>query len=116
MYDYSKAFDNQLINMPKVLAAFDARWGDARTNLSTYLQLQLRMDRRDNKADGVLNGPTTEAWFDHWYRYLTDRLGVEFPNQRLVRFEADSGAEADGHRRTGELQRRDRGRGDRRGA
>ena len=56
--------------MPRVLAAFDSRWGDARTNLSTYLQLQLQMDRRDNKADGVLNGPTTESWFDHWYRHL----------------------------------------------
>ena len=63
--------------MPRVLAAFDSRWGDARTNLTTYLQLQLQMDRRDNKADGVLNGPTTESWFDHWYRHLVE-LGVRF--------------------------------------
>ena len=63
----------------KVLAAFDSRWGDARTNLDTYLQLQLRMDRRDNKADGVLNGPTSEAWFDHWYRHLA-HMGVKFVN------------------------------------
>ncbi len=63
--------------MPRVLAAFDTRWGDARTNVSTYLQLQLQMDRRDNKADGVLNGPTTESWFDHWYRHLV-ALGVRF--------------------------------------
>ena len=35
------------------------------------------MDRRDNKADGVLNGPTTESWFDHWYRHLV-ALGVRF--------------------------------------
>ena len=35
------------------------------------------MDRHDNKADGVLNGPTTEAWFDHWYRHLV-ALGVRF--------------------------------------
>ena len=40
---------------------------------SCYLQ----MDRRDNKADGVLNGPTTESWFDHWYRHLV-ALGVRF--------------------------------------
>ncbi|MDX1468258.1 MAG: NAD(P)-binding protein, partial [Acidimicrobiia bacterium] len=76
--DYSSAFNRQLVDMPKVLAAFDSRWGDARTNLDTYLQLQLRMDRRDNKADGVLNGPTSEAWFDHWYRHLTDHMGVKF--------------------------------------
>lgn len=74
---YSSQFEKYLLEMPKVLAAFDARWGDARTNLTTYLQLQLQMDRRDNKADGVLNGPTTESWFDHWYRHLV-QLGVRF--------------------------------------
>ena len=74
---YTPQFERYLLEMPKVLAAFDARWGDARTNLTTYLQLQLQMDRRDNKADGVLNAPTTESWFDHWYRHLI-RLGVQF--------------------------------------
>jgi hypothetical protein len=74
---YTPRFDALLREMPRVLAAFDSRWGDARTNLTTYLQLQLQMDRRDNKADGVLNGPTTESWFDHWYRHLVE-LGVRF--------------------------------------
>jgi hypothetical protein len=76
-FSYTARFDEYLLEMPRVLAAFDSRWGDARTNLTTYLQLQLQMDRRDNKADGVLNGPTTESWFDHWYRHLT-YLGVHF--------------------------------------
>ena len=76
-FNYSHRFDAVLLEMPRVLAAFDTRWGDARTNVSTYLQLQLQMDRRDNKADGVLNGPTTESWFDHWYRHLL-ALGVRF--------------------------------------
>lgn len=74
---YTAEFDSYLREMPKVLAAFDVQWGDARTNLTTYLQLQLQMDRRDNKADGVLNGPTTDSWFDHWYRHL-DQIGVHF--------------------------------------
>jgi uncharacterized protein with NAD-binding domain and iron-sulfur cluster len=74
---YSPSFNAVLLEMPRVLAAFDSRWGDARTNVTTYLQLQLQMDRRDNKADGVLNGPTTESWFDHWYRHLIE-LGVQF--------------------------------------
>ena len=74
---YTPAFEALLLEMPRVLAAFDSRWGDARTNLTTYLQLQLQMDRDDDKADGVLNGPTTEAWFDHWYRHLVE-LGVRF--------------------------------------
>ena len=76
-FSYSPNFDSLLCEMPRVLAAFDSRWGDARTNISTYLQLYLNMDRRDDKADGVLNGPTTEAWFDHWYHHLT-ALGVRF--------------------------------------
>jgi hypothetical protein len=75
--------------MPRVLAAFDTRWGDARTNVSTYLQLQLQMDRRDNKADGVLNGPTTEAWFDHWYRHLLE-LGVSFIHGEAANIEASA--------------------------
>jgi hypothetical protein len=74
---YTPDFEAELQEMPRVLAAFDSHWGDARTNLTTYLQLQLQMDRRDDKADGVLNGPTTEAWFDHWYRHLVE-LGVRF--------------------------------------
>jgi hypothetical protein len=74
---YTPSFEALLQEMPRILAAFDSRWGDARTNLSTYLQLQLQMDRRDDKADGVLNGPTTESWFDHWYRRLVE-LGVRF--------------------------------------
>jgi uncharacterized protein with NAD-binding domain and iron-sulfur cluster len=76
-YHYSPAVESLMLDMPKVLAAFDSRWGDARTNITTYLQLLLLMDRQDSKADGVLNGPTTEAWFDHWYRHLVE-LGVAF--------------------------------------
>ena len=85
-FSYSPRFDALLLEMPRVLAAFDTRWGDARTNLSTYLQLQLQMDRRDNKADGVLNGPTTESWFDHWYRHLVE-LGVRFVRGAADRLE-----------------------------
>ncbi len=76
-YTYSPPFDALLREMPRVLVAFDPRFGDARTNIVSYLQLYLNMDRRDDKADGVLNGPTTEAWLDHWYRHLVT-LGVRF--------------------------------------
>ena len=88
-YSYSEQFNAILLEMPRVLAAFDTRWGDARTNVSTYLQLQLQMDRRDNKADGVLNGPTTEAWFDHWYRHLVE-LGVRFVHGEAASIEASA--------------------------
>ncbi len=85
-FNYSDRFNAILLEMPRVLAAFDTRWGDARTNVSTYLQLQLQMDRRDNKADGVLNGPTTESWFDHWYRHLLE-LGVRFVRGEAARLD-----------------------------
>ena len=83
---YSPASKRSCCEMPRVLAAFDSRWGDARTNLTTYLQLHLQMDRRDNKADGVLNGPTTESWFDHWYRHLFE-LGVRFVHAEVDRLD-----------------------------
>lgn len=86
-FTYSPECYALLRQMPRVLAAFDAHWGDARTNLSTYLQLYLNMDRRDNKADGVLNGPTTEAWFDHWYRHLV-ALGVRFLRNAAMSLDA----------------------------
>ena len=85
-FSYTPPCDALLRQMPRVLAAFDSRWGDARTNLSTYLQLYLNMDRTDNKADGVLNGPTTEAWFDHWYRHLV-ALGVRFVHNAATRLD-----------------------------
>jgi uncharacterized protein with NAD-binding domain and iron-sulfur cluster len=86
-FSYTPPCDALLRQMPRVLAAFDSQWGDARTNISTYLQLYLNMDRRDNKADGVLNGPTTEAWFDHWYRHLV-ALGVRFLRNAAMRLDA----------------------------
>ena len=76
-FTYTPLFEKLILDMPKILAAFDLRWGDARTNITTFLQLQLQTNRSDGKADGVLNGPTTEAWFDHWYRHLV-ALGVRF--------------------------------------
>ena len=85
-FSYSPNFDALMCEMPRVLAAFDSRWGDARTNITTYLQLYLNMDRRDDKADGVLNGPTTEAWFDHWYRHLV-ALGVRFVHGAATRLD-----------------------------
>jgi uncharacterized protein with NAD-binding domain and iron-sulfur cluster len=83
---YTPRCEALLRQMPRILVALDSQWGDARTNLSTYLQLYLNMDRRDNKADGVLNGPTTESWLDHWYRHLV-ALGVRFVHNAATRLE-----------------------------
>lgn len=85
-FTYSPSCDKLLRQMPRILVALDSVWGDARTNMSTYLQLYLNMDRRDNKADGVLNGPTTESWLDHWYRHLV-ALGVGFVHKKATRLD-----------------------------
>src|SRR5262249_54892889 len=85
-YVYTPTCDKLLRQMPRILVALDSIWGDARTNMSTYLQLYLNMDRRDNKADGVLNGPTTESWLDHWYRHLL-ALGVRFVQNAATRLD-----------------------------
>jgi hypothetical protein len=85
-FAYSATCDKLLRQMPRILVALDSIWGDARTNMSTYLQLYLNMDRRDNKADGVLNGPTTESWLDHWYHHLV-RLGVHFVHNAAARLD-----------------------------
>jgi hypothetical protein len=95
-YKYSAAFKRQILDMPKILAAFDSQWGDARTNISTYLQLNLALDRYDSKADGVLNGPTTEVWFDHWYRHLKN-LGVKFEKAGLEKFTLGPKKDEDGN-------------------
>jgi uncharacterized protein with NAD-binding domain and iron-sulfur cluster len=84
---YTPRCDALLRQLPRTLVALDSFWGDARTNLSTYLQLYLNMNRRDNKADGVLNGPTTESWLDHWYRHLV-ALGVRFVHNAATRVDA----------------------------
>ena len=118
-FHYSDAFDDQLQRMPRILAAFDSRRGDARTNLNTFIQLNMLLDRYDTKADGVLNGPTTIAWFDHWYTYLTTKLGVTFERATFEelrpRRRPRPGSRADGeHRDEGPSSRRSRRRQTRR--
>lgn len=92
-YEYSEKFTTDVKFMPKVLAAFDARWGDARTNGNTYVQLFMNYVVRLAKVDGTLNGPTSEAWFDPWYDVLVNRLGVEFYEGDLKRFRLDEQGE-----------------------
>ncbi len=92
-YEYSEKFTTDVKFMPKVLAAFDARWGDARTNGNTYVQLFMNYVVRLAKVDGTLNGPTSEAWFEPWYDVLVNRLGVEFYEGDLQRFYLDERGE-----------------------
>ncbi|MCY1020328.1 NAD(P)-binding protein [Pyxidicoccus sp. MSG2] len=86
-YTYSAAFKHDMQFAPRVLAAFDGTWGDARTNGNTLAQLYLNNVLPLPKTDGTLNGPTTSAWFRPWRRYLEESLGVEFREARLSRLE-----------------------------
>ncbi|WP_163997973.1 NAD(P)-binding protein, partial [Pyxidicoccus caerfyrddinensis] len=77
-YQYSPAFKHDMQFAPRVLAAFDGAWGDARTNGNTLAQLYLNNLLPMPKTDGTLNGPTTPAWLRPWRRYLAEHLRVEF--------------------------------------
>ncbi|MCA9718271.1 MAG: NAD(P)-binding protein [Myxococcales bacterium] len=87
-YRYSEAFERDVKFSAKVLAAFNAEWGDARTNGSTYVQLLLNSLVHRDKINGCLDGPTTDAWFVPWRRHL-ERLGVEFVAGRVETIQLD---------------------------
>jgi len=88
LYVYAPAFSQNVKFSGRVLAAFDAEWGDAHTNGDTYVQLQLNAWTAKKTFDGILNGGETDAWFDPWRRYLESR-GVEFVSARLESFELE---------------------------
>jgi hypothetical protein len=90
-YKYSDAFKHDMQFAPRVLAAFDGAWGDARTNGNTFVQLYLNNVLPLPKTDGTLNGPTTPALFRPWRRYLAEHLGVEFLQGSLERLELVEG-------------------------
>jgi len=90
-YQYSRDFVRDMQFAPRVLAAFDGAWGDARTNGNTFVQLYLNNLLPQPKTDGTLNGPTTPAWFSPWRRYLEDHLRVEFVRGKLLTLELREG-------------------------
>jgi hypothetical protein len=87
LYQYSERFERDTKTQSRVLASFDAVWGDARTVGNTYVQLLYNWLQTLPKVDGTLNGPTTEAWLIPWKRYLEHRLGVQFLPGELVTLE-----------------------------
>ena len=96
-FRYSDQFTRDLAESPRVLAAFDAEWGDAHTNGNTFVQLLLNQFHQTEDVDQVLNAPTSEAWFEHWEQYLRERLDVRFVAASLKRMK--EGTAPDGSRR-----------------
>lgn len=92
LYRYSERFERDTKTQSRVLASFDAVWGDARTVGNTYVQLLYNWLRALPKVDGTLNAPTTEAWLDPWKAYLERRLGVQFVLGELESLERVDGS------------------------
>src|SRR4029079_9013556 len=86
LYSYTPRFEDDVKFSGRVLAAFDAEYGDARTCGNTLVQLLVNNASTLPKTDGTLAGPTSEAWFKPWRRYL-ESIGVQFHPGRLHRFE-----------------------------
>ncbi|GDX80965.1 hypothetical protein LBMAG42_27760 [Deltaproteobacteria bacterium] len=70
-------FSEALRDAPLSLLAARADQVDARTHLNTAAQLFLDHVRSDRTSDMTLNGPTSEALFTPWKRYLRSQ-GVKF--------------------------------------
>jgi hypothetical protein len=83
---FSEAFGRYLDNTPQALVAMTAKEADARTYGNVTLQLMQDQITEGAVVDGILNGPTSLAWFAHWRRYLESQ-GVIFRRGKLVRFE-----------------------------
>ncbi len=82
---YGESFRKLLQKWPQALVAMNAQSADARTNGSTTVQIMLDMVRDSGYRDGILAGPTNEAWLEHWRRYL-EAQGVEFIQGRIDGF------------------------------
>ncbi len=90
LYVYSPQFAAGVKFSGRVLAAFDAEWGDARTNGDTFIQLELDSWTGKQTFDGILNGGETTNWFEPWRRYLISR-GVQFVSGVLEGFDLVDG-------------------------
>ena len=83
---FSEGFQHFLEETPQTLLALRSTESDARTYGNIQIQMLLDQFRQRDITDGTLNGPTSEAWFDHWRRYLESQ-GVRFHCGELVGFE-----------------------------
>ncbi|MCB9646305.1 MAG: NAD(P)-binding protein [Deltaproteobacteria bacterium] len=74
---YGVRIERALKHSPRALVAMDADVTDAHTQGNLAIQLAFDQLGLNEMTDSVLNGPSSEAWFEHWYNYLEKR-GVKF--------------------------------------
>lgn len=82
---FSPNFVRAVSAWPEALIAMRADEVDARTHGAVLAQLYLDNLKRTEYRDGTLNGPTSEALFKPWKRYL-EAQGVEFIHGKLMGF------------------------------
>jgi uncharacterized protein with NAD-binding domain and iron-sulfur cluster len=87
---FSPRMQAHLQAMPQLLVAMSARESDARTFGDVVVQLLKDQVLFDPRTDALLNGPTNEAWFAHWRRYL-EHQGVRFRRGTLTGFHVWNG-------------------------
>jgi cell wall-associated NlpC family hydrolase len=93
--ELSPAYQKHLAASTQALVALRPEVGSARTVGTIYLQLLFGQFDPDRPAERVLDGPTSEVWFDPWVAYLRD-LGVSIELEAPV-----TAIESDGERVTG---------------
>jgi hypothetical protein len=83
---YTQNFKQKIARWAEGLVAMSTEDCDAHTYGNIMLQLisdQYRSER--DYRDGILNGPTSDAWLDPWRRYL-EAQGVRFIHGEIVDF------------------------------
>ncbi len=64
--------------MTRNLVASQAHTASTRTLGTVLTRLMSSVSVPGGNADRVLNGPTSDAWLDPWFNYLTLQLGVDY--------------------------------------
>ncbi|MFC3478385.1 hydroxysqualene dehydroxylase [Halobacterium litoreum] len=93
--EMSPAYRKHLAQSTQALVALRPEQGSARTVGTIYLQLLFGQLDPEKPAERVLDGPTSEVWFDPWVDYL-EAQGVTFELDAPV-----TAIESDGRRVTG---------------
>ncbi|HNH47019.1 MAG TPA: NAD(P)-binding protein, partial [Myxococcota bacterium] len=88
--DFSADFQRTITDAPLSLLAMKAEEVDARTYLDVLVQLFLDQTADASRADRILNGPTSDAFFLPWLDYLR-RIDVRVFHGNLSAFKREGG-------------------------
>ncbi|HXP52413.1 MAG TPA: FAD-dependent oxidoreductase, partial [Bacteroidia bacterium] len=76
---FSQAYQSLLVaGLTRTLVAAQAKSASTRTGGDIFIQLLFNIVDPFINADRVLNGPTNEAWLNHWIKYLDAKKNVKY--------------------------------------